>query len=105
MTYEIPKSKAATKEGQFAFRLGGSRKQYSIPLLQYLPVDRSLAASRFEAGDFKPDDLRDVLATLFGSEEVGELILSLDGEQVSGLMGAWREASDIGMGESPASED
>lgn len=103
--FVVPESKAAKADGQFQFKLPGSKKTFNVPLMQYLPVERASAAARFESGAFNPTDLDAVLADMFGSEELAGLVKKLDSEQLSALFQAWQDAGDVSLGESPASED
>lgn len=101
--YVIPASKADTADGQFSFELHG--KIYTLPKAQYLPIERSIAAARFESGDFDAGEVRGVFEALFGSAELADVMVALDGIQLAKLMQAWRDASDIAVGESQPSED
>lgn len=101
--FVIPASKAATKDGQVSFMLDGTR--YTLPKLQYLSMESAAAAAAFESGEFDVSNMREVLSTMFGDEELVDVLLKSSMDRIEFLIEHWREASDISVGESPASED
>lgn len=102
--FEVPESKAKSKDGQVQFRLPGSRKVFTFPKLQYLPTEAAAAAAAFQSGEFGIDTLKGLLSTMFGSDEAAELAVKMDSEQLSWLMENWAEASDTSVGESQPSD-
>lgn len=89
--YQVPKSKKSIKQNQFEFEIDG--KQYTVPLLKYLPVSTII---RFESEGFK------AVLEAFGTH--ADIVGALDQEQFEGLTKAWTEESGIDLGESQASD-
>lgn len=95
MSYTVPDSKKSIKQNRFEFVVAS--KEFSVPLLKFLPVS---AAAAFERGD-------PVEGILEGcdTQSARAAILSLDGEQFDAFIHAWSEASGIELGESSASTE
>lgn len=96
MAFSVPESKRSIKQNRFEFKVG--TKSYSIPKLNYLPVE---SMESFE-GD-NPTPIRGLLAAC-DNDAAKDALRKLDGEQIEALMNAWQEASGVTVGESSASE-
>lgn len=97
MTFTIPASRRATAD-RFEFTIGEGKaaKTYSLPHLKYAPVR---AVEHFEFGR----NLSGLIACA-DDEPTREAIRDMDSEQMHALMDAWRDASKVAPGESPASD-
>lgn len=98
MTFQVPVSKASVAENRFDFSFPGSKKKYSIPLIQYLKP--SLIRDHAEK-----DEVRGFAAIL--NEHFDEDVFAKfeDTEQFEAFIEAWKEASTISLGESEGSTD
>ena len=114
MTFEVPASKASIKQNQFPFKVPGESRQRVLPKMQYMPVGfrtkmAEAAGPVVRAKEAGKDPARADL------EKLGTLQMellekyapgvtdALDSDQLSALLVAWQEASNISVGESPAS--
>lgn len=95
MVYEVPRSKASLKQNRFEFKLPGSAKVYSVPLLKFLKP--SLALQLENASELA------AARSLFAEYLPEALEHFEDGEQLSSFMQEWAAASGISVGESEAS--
>lgn len=102
MAFVVPKSKASTKDGLFQFGPKTGR-EFSVPKMQYMRIDQAADLSMFMSGQMVAGSLRQALEALFG-EDAGKYVATLDREQITALMDAWSEASDVDPGESEPSE-
>lgn len=96
MAFKVPKS--GRDKQRFEFELdvdGGKTETYSLPLLQFVPVE---AGEYFERGM----EIHAVIAML-DNELARQAVRSLDTEQFKALMDAWQEESKVTPGESEAS--
>lgn len=104
MTYKVPVSGGKKRENQFAFTLPGSTKKHYLPFLEYLTgndFDLLAKIESDEGGDFtKVAAIYDLIEGVGGVS-----VRELDGAQVGGLFGAWREASVVRPGEADGSAD
>jgi hypothetical protein len=114
MVFEVPASKASLKQNVFEFKVPGEKKTRSLPLLKYTPLGyrnklaKLAAPIRDAQAAGKDPDQEDLRA-------LGEIQLDIlekyspgitdvmDDEQMGALLKAWQEASQISVGESPAS--
>lgn len=101
--YRIPVSEATKKENRFYFTFPGSSKQYSVPLLSYLPPSLIRIIETVDA-----DDISTVITFLdkflMAVAPDAHLIDKFqDTAQMLTWFGAWQEASGISVGESSAS--
>jgi hypothetical protein len=93
--FEVPKSRASVKQNRFEFKLEGSDRVYSVPLLKFLPA-KSVQA--FEDGK----ELRGIL--LAADDPATRAALEdLDGDQLGALAEAWSAESGVTPGESSTS--
>ena len=94
MVFEVPKSQASIGQNRFEFSLPGSKKKFSIPLAKF--IKPALAIQMAE---------QPVLATkvVLDHYAPGAFDLFESSDQLEAFAAAWREASGIGLGESPAS--
>nr|DAW51568.1 MAG TPA: hypothetical protein [Caudoviricetes sp.] len=114
--FEVPKSKASTKEGRFEFKVPGNSKAYSFPKLQYLPmpimkrvqtiasIAKKVAEAQKKRKQYEPTEqeqakLMDTIMLLFETY-APELLDELDQEQVNAIVSAWGQDSSVGLGES-----
>jgi len=97
MVYQVPTSKASIKQNRFEFTLPGSKKVYSVPKLQFI---KPAIALQF-------NELSEVqIANLLFNEYLPEVFPQIeDSSQLEALLGAWKEESGVGVGESEASAD
>lgn len=93
---------------QFNFTLGTDKTVYSIPLLQYLPkhiVDALVEVQRIEDENLQADKserwLESLLHTYCPKLDIDQQPLSV----FKALFEAWQNASNLTVGESPASAD
>lgn len=95
MTFEVPESKASIDQDQFKFKIAG--KMYSIKKAKYLTVG--------EAESLESPASSTVVVDLFGRKgtKQGDAVRSLDKDQFSALVEAWKLDSGVGVGESGAS--
>lgn len=110
----LPASKASIKQNQYIFKIPGSKKTWSLPLLKYTPIGyrsklAELAAPIAKAKEAGEDPPREALAALGNLQlEMLEryapgLTDELDDDQLGELLGRWTQRSGISVGESPAS--
>lgn len=101
--YKIPASKATRKENRFYFAFPGSSKQYSVPLLSYLPP------SLIRIVETVDDDNISTVITFLDefltavAPDAHLIDKFQDTNQMLSWFAAWQEASGIDMGESSAS--
>jgi len=97
MVYQVPASQASIKQNRFEFTLPGSKKVYSVPKLQFI---KPAIALQF-------NELSEVqIANLLFNEYLPEVFPQIeDSSQLEALLGAWKEESGVGVGESEASAD
>ena len=101
--YKIPASQATKKEKRFYFVFPGSSKQYSVPLLSYLPPSLIRIIETVDG-----DDISTVITFLdkFLDSVAPDAHLIdkfQDTAQMLSWFAAWQEASGITVGESQAS--
>jgi hypothetical protein len=103
MVYQVKQSAAKQKKNRFEFQMPGSKKLYSVPLLQYIPP--RLVIDLQKVDDSKPDTVIDFIQKLFKAVSPKEDILALfdDEDQFTDWFVAWQEASTVQLGESSAS--
>ena len=115
MPFEVPASKASIKQNIFEFTIPGSKKVYSLPLLQYLNADLATEMAVIspklqamqETGGKDPEVIAAVSSwqrKVFESYAPG-VYAKLTSDQISALAAAWREASSVSMGESQSSAE
>lgn len=114
MVYEVPASKASQKQNVFEFKVPGERKPRSLPLLKFLPVglngrmaDAAKPVHTAQKAGRKPsaDELHalgSIQMEILNKYSPG-LVDAVDSEQLGAILRAWQEASNISVGESPAS--
>lgn len=95
MTYEVPTSQASVDQDKFKFKIGS--QTFSIKKAKFLTVGEAEALE-------SPESATDVL-DMFGRKgtKQGDAIRSLDQEQFSALVEAWKADSGLDAGKSPAS--
>lgn len=95
MTFEVPESKASVDQDQFKFKIAG--KQYAIRKAKFLTIGEAEALESPESST--------VVLDLFGRKgtKQGDAVRSLDQEQFTALVEAWKLDSGVGVGESGAS--
>jgi hypothetical protein len=102
MSYQVKKSKKSDAVNRFEFEqeieVDGEVKvqKFSVAHLKYAPTG---AVEHFEQG-------RTVTGLIMcaDDEPTRDLIRSFDSEQLSDFLDAWKAASQVSPGESPASE-
>ena len=110
MPFEVPKSKASIKQNVFEFTIPGSKKVYSLPLMQYIGADLAADMSKIapsvkemaDAGENDPEvvaALSEWQRSLFERYAPG-IYKQLSTDQIGALAHEWREASTVGVGES-----
>ena len=117
MTFEVPAAKASIKQNVFEFTIPGSKKVYSLPLMQYIGADLAHQMTEFlpkvkeaeENGGIVSDpELNAALNAwqhdLFERYAPG-IYGRLSRDQVEALAEAWREASAVSLGESSSSSE
>ena len=114
MVYEIPASKASLKQNVFEFKVPGEKKIRSHPLLKFLPIGyrnrMAQMAAPIQAAQAAGDDPDSKDLHALGTVQL-ELLERfspgvtdvMDDDQLAALLKAWQEASQISVGESPAS--
>lgn len=97
MTFEVPASKASKGQDRFAFTVPGHPGKFSIKKAKFISVGQAAALETPESAN--------VVLDLFGEAgtKQGDAVRSLDTEQFSALVDAWKADSDITLGESEAS--
>ena len=95
MTFEVPESNASVGQDEFKFKIAG--KQYAIKKAKFLTVGEAEALESPESST--------VVLDLFGRKgtKQGDAVRSLNQEQFSALVEAWKLDSGVGVGESGAS--
>lgn len=95
MTFEVPESKASIEQDQFKFKIAG--KPYAIKKAKFLTIGEAEALESPESST--------VVLDIFGRKgtKQGDAVRSLDQEQFSALVEAWKLDSGVGVGESGAS--
>jgi hypothetical protein len=103
MIYQVPASAATKKENRFEFRMPGSRKAYSLPLLQYIPPKLALDLPKIDESD--PSSLIEFMGKFLHRISPSMDILDLfeDQQQFMDFFQAWQDASTVSVGESQAS--
>lgn len=101
MAFQVPKSKASIKQNRFEFVIDGQK--YDVPLLRYLQAWQIEAFSKAEGSSFESS--LDAVYAVFGEPgtTTGDVIRTLDQEQLNALTDAYLEASKVTPGESDAS--
>lgn len=96
MVYQVPASKASIKQNKFEFKVGTTT--HSLPKFKFLPL------SVIETIEGSDESVTAYLS-IFGEKgtPVGDAIRSLDTDQFTNLIKAWRDDSGIEPGESVAS--
>jgi hypothetical protein len=105
MIYEIQPSAASKPENRFEFKLSGSKKTYSVPLLQFIPPQLALDFPNLDENDISSvmEFMGKFLHRISPKEDI--LALFEDQQQFMEWFGAWQDASTATLGESTASED
>lgn len=95
--FEVPASKASIDQNKFKFKLSG--KQYSLPKFTYLPMSVMETIEGASADSISP------YLNIFGAKgtPLGDAVRSLDKDQFTALIQAWRDDSQVKPGESGAS--
>lgn len=96
--YEVPVSKASIKQNKFEFKSGA--KTYSLPKLQYLSLNQ-MAPFESIGDQSTTSEIVDAFKPI--SAEVARVVGGFDTEQFRDFFAAWRDASDVAVGESKAS--
>jgi hypothetical protein len=77
----------------FEFQLPDDDTVHKIPYMQFLTIEQIKSLEEEES-------ITGVLSLFGGDPATIAAIESLNGEQLEDLMGAWRDASSLGLGES-----
>lgn len=95
MTFTVPESKRSKGQDEFTFEIAG--KQYAIKKAKFLTIGEAEALESPESST--------VVLDIFGRKgtKQGDAVRSLDQEQFSALVEAWKLDSGVGVGESGAS--
>lgn len=101
--YKIPNYDPKSSINRFPFeapkrRWWQLRRRYSIPLLQFVPLEVMREAKKSD----KPLQLVEIL-TLIGETASAKAVGRLNQPEIAHLEHAWLEASAVGLGESSAS--
>ncbi len=117
--FKVPKSKGATKAGQFEFQVEGDPKTYAFPKMQYITgalakkllplvaMAKKIETAQKKGKAFIPTGLEQE-QMIAGVEAIFEtyapgLFAALDQEQLNVIVEAWGRESSIGLGESSSS--
>ncbi|PHP52595.1 hypothetical protein [Actinomyces ruminis] len=115
MPFRVPAAKASIKQNLFEFTIPGSKKVYSLPLMQYISADFSerlaVLASRVKSAEQHEDKDAMPLAMAESTSLQREIVEHycpglyerLSNDQIGALMDAWRQESSVGLGESSPS--
>ena len=105
MSFEVPKSQGREPENRFAFHFAGHKKEWSIPLLQFIPP--KIAAQLGSIDENDPAAVMKLLGDLFELIAPGKDLLGQfeDAQQMMDLFNAWQAASMVSLGESKASAE
>lgn len=97
MVYEVPSSKRSVKQNMFEFKI--ANRTYSVTKFEYLSI------GVLEDIEAAPADAIGPFLGVFGPKDspVREAIRTLNKDELSGLIEAWRADSDVTVGESSAS--
>lgn len=104
MVYKVKPSAANKPENRFEFSMPGSKKTYSLPLLQYVPPQLALDLPSLKEDD--PADVMRFMGKFLHRISPKEDIIGLfdDQEQFMDWFQAWQDASTVSLGESGASD-
>lgn len=115
MPFKVPAAKASVKQNLFEFTIPGSKKVYSLPLMQYISADFSerltALASTVKTAEQNGDKSavpQAMAASASLQREIIEhycpgLYERLSNDQIGALTDAWRQESSVGLGESSPS--
>ena len=95
MAFKVPASKASKGQDQFEFEIDG--KTYAVRKAKFISVGTAEALESPESST--------VVLDFFGKAgtKQGDAVRSLDEDQFTALIEAWRADSEVGLGESEAS--